>query len=210
MKKKLLLLVFVLCTIFMFNCHVNAADKSKTSNPTSCLSFVNDKYGCETNSKFACVWNDTKYGDYCNTDNLIYVSCGNAFDIPYQVPQIISFIVNLLKIATPIILIIIGMITLLKALASSKEDEIKKAKDSLIKKLIASALVFFVIAIVQFVILKVADDDEQSSITSCLDCFLNNDCKSTAYYKTNLVGTYYCTPLKGGKPDVCDEFKSLK
>ena len=170
------------------------------------------EYDCEHNSSFACIWNKTESGGYCNVDNLTYVKCGSAYDIPSQVPKIVSFVVNLLKIATPIILILVSIITLLKALAASKEDEIKKAQSSLIKKLIAAALVFFIITIVQFVISKVADDNEQGDLKSCFACLLNNDCSGSVYYKTNVGGThdgvnnsngtYICTYLNG-KEETC-------
>lgn len=177
----------------------------------SCGDYKDDS-SCEDNPYYSCLWVDNeKYSFlkekdfYCNTDNLLYVACGDAYDIPYQVPQLISFLVNLLKIATPIILIFISVITLVKALAASKEDEIKKAQSSLIKKIIAAVMVFFVISIVQFVIMKVADNTEESLIngeteitnmSSCLTCFLNNDCDQAAYYKTNEQGEYKCISVK--------------
>lgn len=150
------------------------------------------------------VWN--KDGGYCNTDKLQYVACGDAYDIPAQVPSLISFAVNLLKIATPIILIIISIITLVKAIASTKEDEIKKAQNSLVRKVMSAVIVFFVISIVQFVILKVADDRDHKSITACLTCFLNNDCKTVKYYKTNILGDYYCTIVGSNKTKTCESF----
>lgn len=148
------------------------------------------------------IWNESN-GGYCNTDNLQYVTCGDSYDIPIQVPKLISYCVNILKIATPIILIVVGMITLLKALVASKEDELKKAQASLIKKIIASVMVFFVVSIVQFVILKVANKSETASISDCMSCFLNNDCYSTTYYKTNIGGNYFCTLIsETGREDL--------
>ena len=153
---------------------------------------------CKSNKYYSCMWNSfvidgTTY-NYCNTDELQYVQCGDAYDIPYQVPAITAMVVNLLKIATPIILIIISIITLLKAVSASNEDEIKKAQKGLIKKVTAAVMVFFVISIVQFVVMKVADDID--SLSSCLTCFLNNDCGNTTYYKTNVAGEYQCTYFK--------------
>lgn len=168
----------------------------------SCAEYT-EPTACENNQYFACIWNETEYGNYCNTDTLLYVSCGGAFDIPHQVPELISFLVNLLKIATPIILIVVSIITLFKALASSKEDEIKKAQSSLIKKIIAAVMVFFVISIVQFVIMKVADSTDQGGLDSCLSCFLNNDCEEATYYKTNVGGTYICTYVDGSGTFTC-------
>ena len=169
-----------------------------------CGVFKNEA-GCKSSksSGFACVWNETKYGNYCNTDNLLYVSCGSAFDIPYQVPGLVSFGVNLLKIATPIVLIITAIISLVKALAASKEDDIKKVQTAIIKKVIMAALVFFIISIVQFVMLKVADGGEKDDLSTCMSCMLNNDCEANVYYKTNVGGTYFCTYVNGSGNGIC-------
>ena len=168
----------------------------------SCIEYTKET-SCVNNAYFACIWNETEYGNYCSTDNLLYVACGDAFDIPHQAPELISFAVNLLKIATPIILIFVSIITLFKAITASKEDEIKKAQSSLIKKIIAAVMVFFVVSIVQFVISKVADSSEQGGLESCLSCFLNNDCENSIYYKTNVGGTYICTYIESKKTFTC-------
>lgn len=182
------------------------------NGPSSCSNYKTE-ISCGNSGetgKVACLWNvkelDGQTYKYCNVDNLLYVSCGDARDIPIQVPSLISFFVNLLKIATPIILIFMGIITLVKAIAASKEDEIKKAQGSLVKKLIAAAMVFFVITIVQFVISLVADAEyasdngltEKENLSACLECFLDNDCEKTAYYKTNIAGSDHCTYLIDG------------
>lgn len=173
--------------------------------PTSCLDFDKDPFTddrrdwgtCENNKYFACVWNKTSDGGYCNVDKLQYVKCGSSYDIPKEAPSIVSFVINLLKIATPIVLVIVSAISLLKAIAASKEDELKKAQTMLIKRLIAAALVFLVVSIVQFVILRFADSSEEGDIKACLSCFLNNDCSSSVYYKTNIAGYDVCTTLSG-------------
>ena len=160
-----------------------------------------DKKTCTTNDYYSCVWNETPYGDYCNVDKLLYTKCGGSYDIPYQAPQIISFIINILKIATPIILIMFGIIILLKAMMSTSEDELKKAQKSLIKKIIAAVMVFFVVTIVQFVISKVADST--TNVSDCLNCFVNNDCSDSIYYKNNIMGTYMCKDVSGGDSYIC-------
>ena len=179
----------------------NDQDKDYSLDHLSCNDFYtptdkqNSENGCITNSSFSCMWVE-KYGaSYCNFDELIYVKCGGSWDIPEKLPGIVSFFVNLLKIATPIILIFVSIISLIKAISSTKDDEIKKAQTTLVRRLIAAVLVFFIIQITQFVILKVADSSEEGSINSCLSCFLNNDCSKNRYYKTNVLGDYQCTYL---------------
>ena len=179
-----------------------------TSTKSFCIEF-NNEADCSDSPDYACVWvAKDKYNflglknGYCNTDNLVYVSCGDTFDIPIQVPVIVSFGVNLLKIAAPIILIVVSIIALLKATIASNEDEIKKAQKAIIRKIIAAVLVFFIISIVQFVVMKFADNvaaskrngqTEAKNLSTCLSCFLNNDCEVNAYYKTNIAGTQTCT-----------------
>lgn len=206
--KKLSFLTIVLIISFLFIGNISAEDL-KNKDMGSCAGYT-DRNSCEHNNYYSCLWNETEYSNYCNTDNLLYIACGDAFDIPHQVPELISFLVNLLKIATPIILIIVSIITLFKAMVASKEDEIKKAQSSLIKKIIAAVMVFFVISIVQFVISKVADSSEQGGMEACLSCFLNNKfsndndgCKKSMYYKTNIGGTYICTWIDNGKTFTC-------
>ena len=109
-----------------------------------------------------------------NATDLKYVACGNAEGIPVAVPQLISIVYTLLIIGTPIILIVFSIVALLKALTGGSADDIKKAKNKLIKKFIAAALVFFVAGIGKFVIMKAADASEKDSVSACLECMLYN------------------------------------
>ena len=183
--------------IFTLKESISASEGGKGGSDTSasCASYT-EEFDCIHSNKFACLWNETEFGNYCNTDNLIYVKCGDTVDIPKEIPGIVSFIFNLLKIATPIVLILVGMITLIKSITAGKEDEMTKAKNSLIKKVIAAVIVFFMVSIIQFVVSIVADKSESNNFSSCLNCFLNNECKGTAYYKTSVGGTYLRTFFK--------------
>ena len=211
MKKLSLFVIFIVSIMFLtINVNALTAEEEKETNMGGCSEYTYEK-SCEHNKYYSCIWNESKYGNYCNTDKLLYVKCGDAFDIPQEVPSIISFVVNLLKIATPIILIMISIITLLKAISASNEDEIKKAQKGIITKVTAAVMVFFVISIVQFVVMKVADTDnstgasEADNLSSCLSCFLNNDCGENAYYKTNVGGNNMCTYFSDkSNPKKCD------
>lgn len=171
------------------------------SKYTSCASFGHSD--CEHNKYFSCLWVE-KYGhSYCNFDNLTYVKCGDSWDIPDKLPSIISFIVNFIKIVTPIILVFVSVLSLLKAVANSKEDEMKKAQSTLIRRIIAAVIVFFIIQITQFVIFKVAEDEEKDSISTCFSCMLNNDCSKNRYYKTMVGKDYECRSLNGTQLSDC-------
>lgn len=65
--------------------------------------------------------------------------------------RIAKAVVNLIKWGIPIILIIFGMLDLGKAVMAGKEDEMKKAQSTLIKRLIYAVAIFLVVTIVMFV-----------------------------------------------------------
>ena len=92
-------------------------------------------------------------------------------NIPRQIMELIVTIINLIRFAVPIMLIVIGMLDLGKAVVASKEDEIKKAQMTLIKRAIAAVLVFFIISIVTWLV-SVVDKTKYS--TACL-CLTNAD-----------------------------------
>lgn len=101
------------------------------------------------------------------------VHCGNlATDFSSQIPEMVHLAVTILRIAIPVILIILGMLDLGKAVMAQKEEEIKKAQGTFVKRLVAAALVFFVVLIVQVVTKLVAGDDGEN-VWDCVDCFIN-------------------------------------
>lgn len=186
-----------------------SADQSSTPDVDNCAGFskVFDKTKDNKNAclkgqtknagNFGCAWNE-QY-EFCSPNGLAYLSCGGtddedkdsiAYDIPVMVPRLSSYAITALKTITPVILIIIGMFQLIKAIASQNEDEMKKARSALIKKLIAAVMIFFLVAIVQFVVKQVADDAEQSSTEACFNCFINNSCDGAMYY-TDGYGNCY-------------------
>lgn len=152
---------------------------------------------------------DTEDAGFCSIDGNLYLKCGDdAKDIPEFVPRLASYAVTLLKTAAPIVLIIVSLVYLVKSMTSGKEDEIKKERTNFIKKLIIAAIIYFVVTIVQFIVLKVADSSEKKSLTNCLSCFLNgtgdNNC-SNLYYKDNENGDIVCKWLSNNKEFDCEK-----
>ncbi len=167
---------------------------------TSCSGFTTED-ACMTGrakeQNFGCNWN--KEYKFCSATGLAYLSCGSgdeiAYDIPVIVPRLVSYFIVVLKTVTPVILIFMSMIQLIKAIGSQNEDEMKKARSAIVKKIIAAVLIFFVISIVQFIVKQVADESEQSSTEACMSCFINNDCNGAMYY-TDGYGN--CYSVNGG------------
>ncbi len=107
-----------------------------------------------------------------------------SIDIDPIVPGTIRTFVTILKIAIPIILVVLGLLDLSKAVVANEEKEMKEAQKRLIKRIIYAVLVFFVVAIVQFVFGALADADsknanvDKGNINSCVSCFISkaSDC----------------------------------
>ena len=117
-----------------------------------------------------------------NNLNTSKVSCGSGMvkNIPKNVVKTTNIVYNIIQVIVPIMLVVMGMITLVKSIASGKEDDIKKAQLAFVKKLIIGALVFFMFVIVKLVISVVADGSDKGNIIKCADCFLNNKSCSSA------------------------------
>ena len=116
-------------------------------------------------------------------------SCGGIDNFVFSgmLPYVISTLVTLIKIIVPILLIIFGMLDLAKAVIASKEDEIKKAQTTFVKRLIAAVIVFFVVMLVQMVVRFVAGSDEDS-VMGCFNCFVNGKVTESASSSCSLHG----------------------
>ena len=114
-------------------------------------------------------------------------TCGGIKNFVFdgQIPTITSTIVTLIMIGIPVLLIIFGMLDLGKAVMAQKEDEIKKGQQTFLKRLMAAAIVFFIVFIVKIVVGLIAPDGADGSqasnknITNCIDCFISgtNKCE---------------------------------
>lgn len=97
------------------------------------------------------------------------------------VPNTVSMVITILKIVIPILLIIFGILDLSKAVMSNDEKEMKGAQSKFIKRCLYAVLVFFVVAIVQFIFGQLGKADTENNnvngnISGCIDCFINGNC----------------------------------
>lgn len=90
-------------------------------------------------------------------------------------PELSTFVHNiilLIKLAIPIILVLFGMLDLGKGVIASKEDEIKKGQNTFIKRLIAAAIVFFMVSVAQLVT-NIIDRESSGEFWSCANRIMN-------------------------------------
>ncbi len=68
-----------------------------------------------------------------------------------EIWELVGWLLFIFKIVIPVLLIIWGMIDMGKAVVGSKDDEIKKASKSLMMRVIAGVVVFFIPTLVGFI-----------------------------------------------------------
>ena len=90
--------------------------------------------------------------------------------MPSALTDLTSGIYNLLKIAAPALLLIIGGFELVKAMTAQDENAIKKAQQKLIQKFVAAAAVFLIFTVVEFLVSIIAND--ATSIWTCVKYIL--------------------------------------
>lgn len=106
------------------------------------------------------------------------ITCGGLtkFTFHKRVPKLTSTLYNLLKVAIPVLLVVMGMMDMFKAMSAGKEDEMQKAKKKFINRLIAAICAFIVFVLVETVITWVADRTGNANAMKCVNCFINNKC----------------------------------
>lgn len=80
--------------------------------------------------------------------------------------SIIKTVLNLVRFAVPLVLIVIGTFDIFKAVVASKEDEIKAAQKLLIKRVVYAVIIFLIPTIVMLILNIVSDtkDKDNNSI----------------------------------------------
>lgn len=91
----------------------------------------------------------------------------------YEIGELITTIITIIKIAVPVVLIIMGMLDFAKASTKANADDIAKARGIFLKRAIAGGLVFFVIAIVQFAVNIAANATGNTGVWDCIDGLIN-------------------------------------
>ncbi|MBQ7141321.1 MAG: hypothetical protein IJO32_07460 [Bacilli bacterium] len=90
---------------------------------------------------------------------------------------LVGTLINIVRIVVPILLIVMGSLDLMKAVMASKDDEIKKAQSTLVKRAIVAVIVFFIPAIVNLLMGLVFDGYGEGKVDdyNCVECVLNPD-----------------------------------
>ena len=82
--------------------------------------------------------------------------------------RFIGVMLEIIRIAVPIILIIMGSLDFAKAVMAGKEDDIKKSQMAFVKRSIAAVIVFFVPFVVRILM-----DVLEVNTSPCLECIID-------------------------------------
>ena len=96
--------------------------------------------------------------------------------LPDAVGYFVSLVYVAFRIGIPILLIIVGMFDMGKAIVAKKEDDVKKAQQLLIKKIIVGVIVFLIPYFVELIV-KIATKDD--AIVDCIKRLID--------YRANLM-----------------------
>ena len=91
----------------------------------------------------------------------------------------LGWIFFIVKIIIPIVLIVMGSIDFFKAAIGNKDDEVKKAAHTLVRRAIAGIIIFFIPTIIGFVVnLTDQNDTYKGTFKDCTKCMLDpSGCK---------------------------------
>lgn len=167
-RYKKIIIVIICLVVCLFTNNVYATSNSN-SNSTS-----------NSNATSTKTSNRKPNADFMVVDN--YVSCGGSGssalikNIPSIIPKITSSVYNAVMVIVPVALILFGIIDLIKGIMSQKEDEIKKGRDSLVKRLVIGIIIFLIVMLVKLFVNIINGGNDSSKIIGCIDCFVSNDC----------------------------------
>lgn len=96
------------------------------------------------------ILNGYKKGTDLYDDGLSLGQCGFSDRLLIWIANIVRWV----KYIVPVLVIVLGILDFIKAIASDKDDEMKKAQGRFVKRLIAAALIFIVPFIIEFILDK--------------------------------------------------------
>lgn len=103
-----------------------------------------------------------------------------GIEVPNTLFNTVATVINFIKIAVPLLLIVWGMLDFAKAIIAKKEDDIKSHQKMFVSRVISAVLVFFIIFVVQLVFstldkveTKSGSSSDTGSIWDCTKKFIN-------------------------------------
>ncbi len=145
MKKNILFLIIFLVAIFGINTSVNAKSLKTNINTLNIVEyrFDDDDPKDATNAPGSNISNlETDTKDYTPSENNCPIFV-NSDGTTNQLYELVQEAFTFIKILTPILVGVLSLVDYIKAITSSSDDEVKKATQRTIKRLVIGVLLFF-------------------------------------------------------------------
>lgn len=185
-KNKVLFFVLIL---MLFNINTVKADTiTKTCySPNDCI--------C-TDNKYPCTIAVSNSSSGVSTRKKC-ITCGEVNTIPASIPTFSRNVINLVQVLVPAIIVIMGIVTFLKALVSGEDKALSQARTHFIRMILVGIAILLIVTIIKLVFSFAAKSDDVNSIMKCISCFTTdeNACNITTCPERN-SGT--ATPSSSG------------
>ncbi len=137
--------------------------------------------------------------------------------IPLHLARLASLAYNIIRVLVPVVLILVGMITLTKSILGQKDDDLKKAQTSVIKKVVAAVIVFLVMTSVQFTLNMVSgamSKTDKDNMWECVTYMLTGEGNIKTSENCNVINKdiacIYNPVTFGDNGEVVDSSKEVK
>ena len=104
-----------------------------------------------------------------------------------QIWKLLGVVINVFKIAIPVIIVLLALLDLGKAVMAGEEKEIKATQKLLIKRLVYGVLIFFLPMIVKAVFSLFDGNYLNSESKVCYECATNVRGSYCEKYKSNYI-----------------------
>ena len=146
------------------------------------LSFKTVAFAATNNSNI--LNNQYNYNYILDGSAVDALSCSNENVI--KVLKLFSVLFFILKVAIPIIIIILGIISLAKVIISDDQSMLSKTVSSLVMKIILGIFIFFLPTLISTIIGYIDDaDNVTSEYRACTECLLESNCSGSSRKSTS-------------------------
>ncbi len=98
---------------------------------------------------------------------------GTIIDIPIKAANLLNTLYIFIKIATPVVLIFMGMLDFGKAMVSNNENDIKANQSKFVKRLIAAGMVFLTFVLIELALNLFAGTDAEAT-KNCINLIIKS------------------------------------
>lgn len=106
------------------------------------------------------------------------IYCAGTY-IPLGLAVLTRNVISLIQVLVPVILIITGMVSLLRAVIAGDEKKMDEVKPKLIRKFIAGVIIFLIFTIVKFGFSMLGNYRGSESVMKCASLFISEEGNET-------------------------------